>query len=169
MNVNLPPVPVVIPREAGDQFNLGGVGFRWKIEGLLSEGRLSVVHNLIAPRTLVAPMHLHHREDEYTFVLAGKLGTLQGEDVVSADQGTWVIKPRGQWHTLWNSGDTPCEIIEVISPAGFENYFREIATIGSDLMKLVEINKKYELEMDFMSVPGLCSRFGLTFLARTST
>jgi oxalate decarboxylase/phosphoglucose isomerase-like protein (cupin superfamily) len=121
---------------------------------------------VIAPRTLVAPLHLHHREDEFTYVVSGKLGTLQGDDVVSADQGTWVYKPRGQWHTLWNAGDAPCEIIEVISPAGFENYFSEIATIGSDLMKLVEINNKFELEMDFMSVPGLCSRFGLTFLQR---
>ena len=160
----LPSVTSAIPREGGERFDLGGVGFRWKIDGLLTSGRFSVVHNLIAPRTLVAPLHLHRREDEYTFVLAGTLGTLLGEEVVSADQGTWLFKPRAQWHTLWNAGDIPCEIIEVISPAGFENYFREIATIGRDLTKLLEINRKYELEMDFMSVPGLCARFGLTFL-----
>jgi mannose-6-phosphate isomerase-like protein (cupin superfamily) len=134
------------------------------MDGLLSGGRLSVVHNLIAPHTLVAPLHLHHREDEYTYVLSGTLGTLLGDNVVSADQGAWVFKPRAQWHTLWNAGDTPCEIIEVISPAGFENYFRDITAIGPDMTRIIEINHKYELEMDFMSIQGLCSRFGLTFL-----
>ncbi len=155
MTTILPSVPLVIPPDAGTRADLGGVGFHWKIDGLLSGGRLSVVHNLIAPRTLVAPLHLHHREDEYTFVLSGTLGTLLGDDVVSAEQGTWVFKPRAQWHTLWNRGDSPCEIIEVISPAGFENYFREITTIGRNVMKLIEINQKYELEMDFMSIQSL--------------
>ena len=160
----IPSLPLVIPHDAGARFQLGGVGFDWKIEGLLTEGRFAIVHNRIAPHTLVAPLHRHHREDEYTFVFAGALGTMLGDEVLSSEQGTWVFKPRGQWHTLWNSADIPCEIIEVISPAGFENYFRELAMIGRDMEKLLELNQKYELEMDFMSVPRLCSRFKLTFL-----
>ena len=86
-----------------------------------------------------------------------------GEDVVTAEVGTWVCKPRRQWHTFWNAGDVPCEIIEVISPGGFENYFREVAVAWGDLQRFAEINAKYELEMDFASVPVLCERFGLTF------
>lgn len=37
--------------------------------------------------------------------------------------------------TFWNAGDTPFEIIEVISPAVFENYFREIASVWEDLKR----------------------------------
>ena len=92
-----------IPHDGGARFELGGVGFRWKIDGLQTQERFAVVHNLIAPRTLVAPLHLHHREDEYTYVLAGTLGVSRGNEILSADQGTWVFKPRSQWHTLWNS------------------------------------------------------------------
>ncbi|MCC5805408.1 MAG: hypothetical protein JJU00_03680 [Opitutales bacterium] len=84
-------------------------------------------------------------------------------DVVTASAGSWVFKPRGQWRTFWNAGDTPCEIIEVTSPAGFENFFREVAAAWGDLQKFAEINKRYHLEMDFGSVPKLCERFGLTF------
>ena len=83
--------------------------------------------------------------------------------IVTAEVGTWVFKPRRQWHTFWNAGDVPCEIIEVISPGGFENYFREVAVAWGDLQRFAEINAKYELEMDFASVPVLCERFGLTF------
>ncbi len=155
---------VIRPGEC-DTVDFGGFGIHWKIDGADSDERFSVVHHPIAPRTLAAPLHYHHNEDEYSYVLEGTLGALLGDDVLEAGPGTWVFKPRGQWHTFWNAGDMPCRIIEVISPAGFENYFREVAEAGGDLNKLPSINKKYGLEMDFGSVPTLCERFGLTFPA----
>lgn len=96
-------------------------------------------------------------------MLRGTLGALLGDEVVTAGPGTWVFKPRGQWHTFWNAGETPCEIIEVISPGGFEDFFREVAAAWGDLERFAEINAKYELQMKFESVPELCTRFGLTF------
>lgn len=149
--------------EDGDIFDFGGLGVHWKLEGSDTGKRFSVVHHPIAPHALAAPLHYHHNEDEYSYVVEGTLGALLGDDVVTADAGSWVIKPRRQWHTFWNPGDTPCLIIEVISPAGFENYFREVAAAWCELNKFAEINKKYSLDMDFESVPKLCERFGLTF------
>lgn len=154
--------PVSVP-PGGPSFDFGGLGVAWKIDGAASSGRFSVVHHPIAPRALAAPLHRHHREDEYSYVLRGRLGALLGDAVVEADAGTWVHKPRLQWHTFWNAGDEPCEIIEVISPGGFEDYFREVAAAWGDLAAFAEINARYALEMDFASVPGLCARFGLTF------
>lgn len=160
---------LAIPPEAGESVDLGSLGVVWKIEGFESEGRFSVVEHPIPPRTLAAPLHFHHREDEYSFVLEGTLGGLLGEEVTEAGPGSWVFKPRGEWHTFWNAGETPCRIIEVISPAGFEDFFREVARLFADanggppdLARFAEINERYELEMDFASVPGLCERFGLT-------
>jgi mannose-6-phosphate isomerase-like protein (cupin superfamily) len=155
--------PTIISHQEKEFFDFGGLGVRWKIEGAASQGRFSVVHHPIAPRALAAPLHLHHNEDEYSYVLRGTLGALLGEDVVTAQPGTWVFKPRAQWHTFWNAGDEPCEIIEVISPAGFENFFREVSAAWGDLQKFAEINQRYRLDMDFESVPRLCERFGLTF------
>jgi mannose-6-phosphate isomerase-like protein (cupin superfamily) len=154
--------PLVIAAGEGDHFKLGGFGIDWKIDGLQTDKRFSVVHHPMAPRALAAPLHRHHREDEYSYVLTGTLGALLGDDVVTAEPGSWVFKPRGQWHTFWNASDRPCEIIEVISPAGFEDYFRELAAIWPDRTKSAELLRKYELDMDFDSVPGLCARFGLT-------
>jgi hypothetical protein len=87
---------------------------------------------------------------------------LLGDEVVTAGPGTWVFKPRGQWHAFWNAGDVPCQIIEVISPAGFENFFRELAAAWGDMSRFEEICKKCSLDMDFDSVPRLCERFNLT-------
>ena len=92
---------------------------------------------------------------------ANGVGALLGDEVVFAEAGSWVFKPRGQWHSFWNAGDVPCEIIEVISPAGFEDYFRELAAIWPDLSKAGPILAKYELDLDPTSVPLLCQRFGL--------
>ena len=155
--------PTIVAEEEKEFFDFGGLGVRWKIDGNASDGRFSVVHHPIAPRALAAPLHYHHNEDEYSYVLKGKLGALLGDDVVVAGPGTWVFKPRGQWHTFWNASDEPCEIIEVISPAGFEYFFREVSAAWGDLEKFAEINARYCLDMDFESVPKLCERFQLTF------
>jgi mannose-6-phosphate isomerase-like protein (cupin superfamily) len=157
-----PSAPLIIPPGVGDKFDFGGFGVHWKIDGFQTDRRFSVVHHPLAPRALGAPLHRHHREDEYSYVLTGAFGALLGDTVVTAEPGMWVFKPRGQWHTFWNAGDTPCEIIEVISPAGFEDYFRELTAIWPDRSKSGELLRKYELDMDFDSVPGLCTRFGLT-------
>ncbi len=156
--------PIIIAPDGGGSFDFGGLGVNWKIDGSSTEKRFSVVHHPLAPRALAAPLHYHHNEDEYSFVLRGSLGAMLGDDVVVAQPGSWVFKPRGQWHTFWNAGDQPGEIIEVISPAGFEHFFHELADAwGRGIERVAEISKKYCLDMDFNSVPMLCERFGLTF------
>ena len=155
-----------IPKDSGDRVDLGGLGIVWKIEGAESDKRFSVVHHPLARRALAAPLHRHTREDEYSYVLEGTLGALLGDEVVTAEPGTWVFKPRNQWHTFWNAGDTPCEIIEIISPAGFENFFRELAEVYAtgqpDIARFADLCQRYALEMNPESVPGLCKRFGLS-------
>ena len=147
----------------GESFDFGGLGVAWKLDGALSDYHFSVVHHPLAPRALAAPLHRHSREDEYSFVLRGRLGALLGEQVIHAEAGSWVRKPRDQWHTFWNASDEPTEIIEIISPGGFEDYFRGVAERWGDLDAFAELNARFGLEMDFGSVPGLCERFNLRF------
>ena len=112
-------------------------------------------------------MHRHHREDEYSFVLEGSIGALLGDAVAYGNPGDLIFKPRNQWHTFWNAGDTPARILEIISPAGFENYFRELAVeLRNDPPApqiLAAICSRYELDMDQSSIPGLIERFGVRF------
>jgi hypothetical protein len=79
-----------------------------------------------------------------------------------------VFKPRHQWHAFWNPGDEPARLLEIISPAGFEHYFAEIAphlppnSAEPDEERLGEIMARYGLEMDFESIGPLVERHGLT-------
>jgi len=155
--------PRIVPASSEEVFDFGGLGVVWKIDAGETSGGFSVVHHPIAAHALAAPLHRHHKEDEYSYVLSGTLGALLGDDVVTAGPGTWVFKPRGQWHTFWAAGDEPCHIIEVISPGGFEDYFREVSEAWGDVPAFLRISEKYELDVDLESVPALCESFGLTF------
>ncbi len=121
----------------------------------------------MSPRALAAPLHLHNREDEYSYVLEGRMGALLGDDVVEAGPGDLVHKPRDQWHTFWNASDEPCRILEIISPAGFEHFFAELVAmggvVGADDRAVAELCARYELEMRPDTVPGLVERYGLRF------
>jgi mannose-6-phosphate isomerase-like protein (cupin superfamily) len=146
---------------------LGSIGVRFMIDGAETAEHFSLVEHPMSPRALAAPLHRHTREDEYSFVLEGRMGALLGEEVVYADAGDLVFKPRRQWHTFWNAGDQPCRILEIISPAGFEDFFSEVVDLGgvthASPDALGALCTRYELEMDPDSVPGLIERFGVRF------
>jgi mannose-6-phosphate isomerase-like protein (cupin superfamily) len=159
---------VVGPKDGKAGF-LGSIGVRFMLDGAESGDRFSMVEHPMSPRALAAPLHRHHNEDEYSFVLEGRMGALLGEEHLEAGPGDLVFKPRGQWHTFWNAGDEPCRILEIISPAGFEQFFAElialggVATASSDQLR--ELCQRFALEMDPDSLPGLIERFGVRFPA----
>src|SRR5829696_1353536 len=152
------------PQDAKEGF-LGSIGVRFMIDGSEASERFSLVEHPMSPRALAAPLHRHTREDEYSYVLEGRMGALLGEDVVQAGPGDLVHKPRNQWHTFWNAGDEPCRILEIISPAGFEDFFRELDGLGgalnADPQSLADLNARYGLEMQPETVPELLQRFEL--------
>ena len=164
METTAPAVKVIGPADGSEGF-LGSIGVRFLIDGSEAGGRFSLVEHPLSPRALAAPLHLHTREDEYSFVLQGRMGALLGEDVVEAGPGDLVHKPRDQWHTFWNAGDEPCRILEIISPAGFEHFFQELVDMGgalrADPEQLAQLNQRYGFEMRSETVPELLDRFDL--------
>jgi len=156
----------VLGPDDGDAVDLAGVGVRFLIDGATSGGGFSLVEHPIAPRTLGSPVHTHRREDEYSFVLEGRVGLEIGDDVLEARPGDLVFKPRGVPHAFWNAADEPARFLEIISPPGFERYFAEAASLfdpaGPDMEGFAALCERYELDMDFDSVPHLIAAHGLT-------
>ena len=144
---------------------LSSIGVRFMLDGARSGGGVALIEHPIPPRGLVAPLHKHSREDEYSYVLEGRVGALLGDEVLVGGPGDLIFKPRNQWHTFWNAGDEPARILELISPAGFEGYFAELADLGgaveADPQTLGELCARYELDMQPDSVPRLLERFDL--------
>jgi mannose-6-phosphate isomerase-like protein (cupin superfamily) len=164
MDATTTAVKIVRPDDGAEGF-LGSIGVRFMIDGPDAGERFSLVEHPMSPRALAAPLHLHTREDEYSFVLEGRMGALLGDDVVEAGPGDLVFKPRDQWHTFWNAGDEPCRILEIIAPAGFELFFRELSDMGgaikADPDDLLALGERYGLSFQLDSVPELVERFGV--------
>ena len=124
-----------------------------------------IEHNL-APGQLAAPIHTHQNEDEYSYVLEGEMSAMIGAEFFTSPAGSLIRKPRRIPHTFWNQGSRAAKILEIISPAGFEKYFDELAEIRSvpgvpDPARLAALRAKYALEVDLASVPILGEKYGV--------
>jgi mannose-6-phosphate isomerase-like protein (cupin superfamily) len=139
------------------------LGVRFLLDSESTGGGFALVEHTLPPRGLGAPVHRHANEDEYSYVIEGRLGAQLGDEVVEAGPGELVRKPRGQEHTFWNAGDEPLRFLEIIAPGGFEGYFRELAPLLAvgDEAGVQEVAARYELEIDFSTIPVLVERYGL--------
>jgi len=144
-----PPLTVLRPGE-GSSGNLGTIGVDFKFWGEDTGGAVSVVEHPFPVGALVPP-HLHTLEDEYSIVTEGEIGFRSGEREVVLEAGGYITKPRGEMHTMWNAGSTPARMIEIISPSGFENFFKEL----SDLLSSGPPSED--------EVPALADKYGLQF------
>ena len=64
----------------------------------------------------IAPLHVHHHDDESWYVLSGQLGFRLGDDQVVADAGSAVLARRGVPHTYRNAGQTEAVYVLVMPP-----------------------------------------------------
>ncbi len=161
-------LPYVVAPGDGLDAPLGRLGTVHKVPAYVTDGRLAAVEHSLPPRHLAAPLHRHSREDELSIVLSGRLGAKLGDDVVVADAGSYVLKPRGQWHTFWNAGDAELRFIELLIPGGFDAYYQWLSALLAsggppDHTAIRTLAAEYGLEFDFGSVPALCERFGLRY------
>jgi len=159
------PVQHAIRPDEGERVQLLALGVRFLIDGDMTGGRFSLVEHPLGPRRLGAPLHTHANEDEYSYILQGRVGIQLGEEVLEAGPGDLILKPRGIPHTFWNAGDDEVRLLELISPAGFENYFRELAPMlatGNLANPLIaDVRARYGLDLDPASVPILAERHSL--------
>ena len=100
-----------------------------------------------------------------SFVLKGTIWARVGDQEIEAIPGSYVWKPRGVLHTFWNPGPEPARILEVISPAGFERLFAQVAELMEQPTEttedeVYELCRQYGLSFDRAWVPELERRFG---------
>lgn len=64
----------------------------------------------------IAPLHVHHRDDEAWYVLRGILGFIVDDEEFTAGPGAAVLARRGTPHTYRNAGDVEAEYLLVMPP-----------------------------------------------------
>lgn len=156
----------VVPPGGGDEGLLvPGVGVQFKIDGSDTGGAIAIVEHPFDVGALVPP-HVHHLEDEVSYVLEGEIGFRSEDQEVVLEPGGYIVKPRGQVHAMWNAGSTPARMIEIISPAGFENFFRALSDMTRlgppEIEAVAELAGRFELpfaEPDWLG--DVIARYGL--------
>lgn len=157
----------VVPSGGGRLGDLGdGIGVVFKLDGADTGGALSIVEHPFAVGALVPP-HIHTLEDEISIVLEGEIGFRSEDREVVLGPGGYIVKPRGEVHAMWNAGSTPARMIEVISPAGFEDFFRAIADLdetgAADMEAVVSLADRYGLPFAEPAwLPDVIRRYDLT-------
>jgi quercetin dioxygenase-like cupin family protein len=149
--------------QAGDR-SIGSIGVGFRLSGEETGGQVAIVEHPFPVGALVPP-HVHTREDEFSIVTAGAIGFRSGADEAVLEAGGYISKPRGELHTMWNAGSVEARMIEVITPAGFENFFMSLAEMFEagppDPATLEALAKSYGLFFDDTWVPELMDRYDL--------
>ncbi|MFJ8076498.1 cupin domain-containing protein [Streptomyces sp. NPDC096176] len=157
----------VVEPDEGKSIGLGGIGVDFKIMGEETDNQFSIVEHPIDPGRLVPP-HIHSREDEFSYVLQGRVGARVGDQEATAGPGSYVLKPRGILHTFWNAGPEPARILEIIFPAGFEQFFDQMGTVAETatgpaefIQRRDELGEQYGLEFSDEWVDELTAKYRL--------
>jgi mannose-6-phosphate isomerase-like protein (cupin superfamily) len=100
------------------------------------------------------PVHVHHKTDESFYVMSGTFVFLLDGVETLETAGAHVVVPMGSEHTFWNAGGKPAKCLVIISPPGFEAYFRELATLlataeseEDQIEARVRLSAKYDIEV----------------------
>jgi quercetin dioxygenase-like cupin family protein len=144
----------------------GRFGVIFKVLSDTTGGSVSIVEHTLTPKALGAAPHRHQHEDEVSYVLKGQIAVLQGDEVAIGGPGSYIAKPRGIFHTFWNPGEETAHFVEIITPGGFENYFRALAALipdnsPPDMNGIFALAQRYSLEFDMTRVPELEQKYGV--------
>ena len=155
--------PAPVPHKRVD---IGGFGTAFLATAEATGGAYALVEHTLEPGLIGAPPHRHAREDELSYVLEGTLTVWRDGVATEAGPGMLVRKPRDEWHTFWNAGETRVRFLELISPPAFVDYFRELAALvpsdgPPDLAAITALAARYGLEFDFAALGPLMERHGL--------
>jgi mannose-6-phosphate isomerase-like protein (cupin superfamily) len=131
------------------------------VNGEQTDGAFSMTEYLSKPGN-EPPAHVHSREDEFVYVLEGRIEAYIGKEVFSAGQNEGVYFPKFVPHTFRIL--TPqLRMLIWISPGGFEGYFRDMSEPARSL-GLPEHAVNYgEVNMDHALREG--KKRGISFLS----
>jgi quercetin dioxygenase-like cupin family protein len=163
-------IPHVVLANQGHSISVAGVQHLFKLTAEDTGGAFSLMEASLEPGRLVPP-HMHSREDEMFYTLEGEVWVRIGDQEFCVGPGTYVFAPRGVPHAVWNMGPQPTRSLNIFSPAGFEKFFEELATVlhqggPPDVAKIAEINYRYGVSNVMEWIPELTTKYHLKLLGQ---
>ncbi len=144
---------IVLQPGEGKVVTVLGDRYTYKAVGEQTGGAYGLVETSVPASSSGPPPHVHGGEDEAFYVLEGEVTVLLGNRTITASAGSFAFVPRGTVHTFSNRGSREARLLVIISPAGFERAFEEMAEVAPsanqppDMARLMLIAEKYNLEI----------------------
>jgi len=107
---------------------IGQLGIRYILDGAATNS-LGVFELTVPPGSNVPPPHSHAKNEEFIYVLEGKLRYTVGEKSRDLGAGEAMQTPRGTAHAFSNPFDAVVKALIVQSPDIGEQYFKDIAGV----------------------------------------
>ena len=142
INMSFDHKAVILDTGEGKIVSALGNSYTYKASGSETGGGYALIETTVVGDG--PPPHIHKSEEEAFYVLEGSLNVVVGEQTIKANAGAFVLVPRGTVHTFSKVG-TSAKILIIISPAGFEKFFEEVAG-PPDFEKIKALAPKYNLE-----------------------
>ena len=108
-----------------------GHTFSFLADGSRTAGSFSLIHCYFR-KGFTAPPHYHTLEDESFYLLEGAIDFYRGDEKLQAKQGDFILLPKNRPHHFELITDTAKALL-LISPAGFEVFFREFGQSATTL------------------------------------
>jgi quercetin dioxygenase-like cupin family protein len=104
-----------------------------------------------APPAPGPPVHIHGTGSEAAYVLEGEVELRLGDRSVRASAGAAIFVPRGTTHNVTNAGAGTAKILVILSPPGFEGYWREMSELPltdgkPDPKSVLSLQAKYKMD-----------------------
>jgi mannose-6-phosphate isomerase-like protein (cupin superfamily) len=118
--------PIVWKPGDGEAITVLGNTLILKAGAADTDGGLMLMEYTVGPGFPDPPAHSHEHTFDMFFVLEGELLMRLGDETVTAPAGSFVLVPPGTVHTFSNPGAEPVRYLSLMTPGGFEQYFRDL-------------------------------------------
>ncbi len=150
--------PIALAAGEGEALWFLGTLLTLKSTAESTGGTVAVTENL-APRGAGSPLHVHHNEDEWFYVIEGELTFWVGGEVITAGAGGFVFGPRDIPHTFMVSSEQ-ARFLLVVEPAGFEGFVRA----GAQPAQALVIPPPATEPPDIEAMTRLAAQYGIEIL-----
>jgi quercetin dioxygenase-like cupin family protein len=135
----------------GEHLDILGEEVLVKLTGVDTNGAAAVFHLAVPPMS-GPPLHRHSREDEWFYVLDGQITAEISDQQIILDAGGSAFASRGTVHAFQNFGDTAAQMLVMVTPGGFHQFFAELSSLNKglpapDLVRTEQLTKDYGMEL----------------------
>jgi quercetin dioxygenase-like cupin family protein len=126
--------PVTKPAGEGERYVLGPVAVTIKLSSEDTAGTLAMIEYELPARFQGPPPHVHPAFDEMFYVVEGEVRFQCGDQTIDATAGVTAWCPGNAPHSFSNPTAHQARMVFTLTPGGFEQFFRDVASAGKGAM-----------------------------------